>query len=252
MSGETKKKCFVVSPIGDDSTPERAKQKKHANTVLKSFIKPALKGLIDEVVRADEISEPGDINRQVLERLANDDLVVADLSFHNPNVFYELAIRHMLGKPYVQIIHKDEKIPFDIGSKRTIKFDPGDIDSLEETRGQIRKQAEACLAPGFKVETPLGYAMDVHRLGHGDASGRVLSQLLEKVETIELRTRRDQHQDLVDALVEDPRMLKDSPLRQAIAASIGDGFTPTQLRTLRTLMPLDFPRKPKKLKKSKS
>jgi hypothetical protein len=38
------KRCLVISPIGDDSTPERAKQKKHANTVLKTFIQPALKG----------------------------------------------------------------------------------------------------------------------------------------------------------------------------------------------------------------
>lgn len=182
MSQEPRKKCFVVSPIGDDSTPERAKQKKHANTVLKSFIKPALKGVVDEVVRADEISEPGDINQQILERLANDDLVVADLSFHNPNVFYELAIRHMLGKPYVQMIQRGERIPFDIGQKRTIMFDITDLDALEETREQIRKQAEACLAPGFKVDTPLGVAVTVESLRADDPVQRSLSFILEKLD----------------------------------------------------------------------
>lgn len=178
------KKCFVISPIGDDSTPERAKQKKHANTVLKTFIRPALKGFIDEVVRADEIAEPGDINRQVLERLVTADLVIADLSFHNPNVFYELAVRHMLGKPYVQLINKGENIPFDIGSKRTIRFDTGDLDGLEETRAQIRQQAEACFVPGFKVDTPLGYAIDVQTLREGDATQRTLSTVLERIDLV--------------------------------------------------------------------
>jgi hypothetical protein len=44
----------------------------------------------------------------------NDPLAIADLSDPNPNVFYELAIRQAIGKPLVQIIQKDEKIPFDV------------------------------------------------------------------------------------------------------------------------------------------
>ena len=45
-----------------------------------------------EAVRADEIAEPGSITSQIMQRIFDDDLVVADLTDHNPNVFYELSV----------------------------------------------------------------------------------------------------------------------------------------------------------------
>jgi hypothetical protein len=56
--------------------------------------------------------------------------VIADLSFHNPNVFYELALRHAVRKPIVQISRTADRLPFDIGQFRTIVVDTTDIYSL--------------------------------------------------------------------------------------------------------------------------
>lgn len=177
------RKCFVISPIGDDSTPERKEMKEHANLVLEHFIKPALKDVVGLVQRADEISKPGDINRQVLDALASYDLVVADLSYHNANVFYELAIRHMLGKPYVQMIRKGDRIPFDVGQQRTIFFDPRSIPELETTRKLIRDFAEASLVG--PVETPLGAAVSVDSLKSDDPVQRSLSLILDKLDRLD-------------------------------------------------------------------
>ena len=81
--------CFYVTPIGDDGSEER----KHSDLFLGSIIEPALEQFQLKVVRADAIDKPGVITRQIIDYLLRARLVVADLSFHNPNVFYELAIR---------------------------------------------------------------------------------------------------------------------------------------------------------------
>jgi hypothetical protein len=110
MTNTAKKTCFVIAPIGEPSseTPERS------NTVFDFIVKPAVQaaGYADPV-RADLLPEPGIITNQVIQRLLKDDLVIADLTDSNPNVFYELAVRHTIRKPIVQIIRRDERIPFD-------------------------------------------------------------------------------------------------------------------------------------------
>jgi hypothetical protein len=80
--------CFYITPIGDEGSEAR----KHSDLFLGSLVEPALSTLALKVVRADNIAEPGIITRQVIEHLLRSRLVIADLSFHNPNVFYELAL----------------------------------------------------------------------------------------------------------------------------------------------------------------
>ncbi|MEZ4720316.1 MAG: hypothetical protein R2813_00395, partial [Flavobacteriales bacterium] len=95
--------CFYVTPIGDEDSEFR----RHSDLILGSIVEPALEEAFGlKVVRADAIDKPGVITRQVIDYLMRSRLVVADLSFHNPNVFYELAIRHAARLPVVQIIRK--------------------------------------------------------------------------------------------------------------------------------------------------
>ena len=104
------KNCFVISPIGEPDSETR----KRADQILKHVVKPAVGECGYTAVRADEIDKPGIITSQVIQRVVTDPLVVADLTERNPNVFYELAIRHALRKPLVQLIKKGEQIPFDV------------------------------------------------------------------------------------------------------------------------------------------
>lgn len=119
--------CFVIAPVGEPDSDVR----KRSDQILKHVIQPAVKGLGFDAVRADQISEPGIITTQVIQHIIDDPLVVADLSGRNPNVFYELAIRHALRKPYVQLIQRGERIPFDVAAIRTIEVDHRDLDSVE-------------------------------------------------------------------------------------------------------------------------
>ena len=74
-------------------------------------------------------------------RILSDPLVVADLTDHNPNVFYEVAIRHAMQKPLVQLIDENQRIPFDVSDVRTIKVDITDLDSVERCKEMLQSRS---------------------------------------------------------------------------------------------------------------
>jgi hypothetical protein len=161
----TKKTCFIISPIGDDGTEIR----KRADQVLKHVITPAVSSAGYDPVRADKISEPGMITGQVIQHIVDSPLVIADLTGMNPNVFYELAVRHAIRKPLVQIIQKGEKIPFDVAGMRTIGVDHRDLDSVEEAKVEIQKQIKA--VEGKKpeqIESPISVSIELQSLKQSD------------------------------------------------------------------------------------
>ena len=132
------KTCFVISPIGDEGTEER----EHANEIYE-LIEDATRNLEYNCDRADKIDAPGKINTQVLERVVDSDLVIADLTRQNPNVFYELAVRHTHNKPTVQIIKNTDNIPFDLFDQRTVEISFDDYSSSKESRSKIKEQIRA-------------------------------------------------------------------------------------------------------------
>lgn len=147
--------CFFIAPIGEDDSEHR----KHSDLFLSSIVEPAIDSLGLKVVRADSIDKPGLITNQVVEYILRSKLVVADLSFHNPNVFYELALRHVSRLPTIQIVRKGDRIPFDIGNFRTIVLDCTDIytlvPKLETYKSEIAAQARRVLEDPDSVENPV-------------------------------------------------------------------------------------------------
>jgi hypothetical protein len=72
--------------------------------VLDRIIKPVVAGFEGYYVeRADQNTRLGIIASQLIKDLLEADLVVADLSFHNPNVFYEIGICHVWRKPIIHV-----------------------------------------------------------------------------------------------------------------------------------------------------
>jgi hypothetical protein len=148
--------CFVIAPIGDEGSIDR----KHSDLVLGSLIEPALeKGFALRIVRSDKISKPGVISAQVIDHLVRSPLVIADLSYSNPNVFYELALRHAVRRPVVQLIRSTDRLPFDVGQFRTVVIDMTDIYTLvpqiETYRAEIARQCRAALEEDGPAESPL-------------------------------------------------------------------------------------------------
>lgn len=109
MPAAEKPICFAIAPIG----PKDSDIRKRSDKVLKHIFKRALAKKY-KVLRGDDIDEPGMITSQVLRAVQDSPLVVADLTGHNPNVLYELAVRHAIEKPIIHAIEpKVSKIPFD-------------------------------------------------------------------------------------------------------------------------------------------
>ena len=128
-----KKTCFVIMPFGADST----ESKKRFDGVYKGIIVPAVREAGYEPVREDITGTPGSIPKSIIQKLATSEMVVADLSGMNPNVFYELGIRHVFSKcGTVLLIHKSEKIPFDNATHRVVLY-TNELDDLESTHKQI-------------------------------------------------------------------------------------------------------------------
>jgi hypothetical protein len=130
------KLCFVICPIGEDSSIER----KHSDLLLRHLIEPVVDAFGYKVIRADKIEKSGLITQQIFENLVKADLCIADLSFNNPNVFYELGVRHMSQLPTIQVIKKGDKIPFDVSHGRTIIIDTSDVYTLIDRIDSAKKE----------------------------------------------------------------------------------------------------------------
>ena len=177
------RECFVISPIGEAESETR----KRSDQVLRHIIRPAVEECGYKAVRADEIDKPGIITSQVIQHVVSDPLVIADLSETNPNVFYELAIRHAIKKPLVQIIQKGERIPFDIAGTRTIHFDHRDLDSVDEAKKGIIEQVKWVEQNPSDIETPISLSLDLQVLRQSeDPENRSLAEIVALINSMRL------------------------------------------------------------------
>lgn len=178
---ERQPQCFVISPIGDEDSDTR----KRSDQVLKHIIRPAAEACGYKAERADEIDKPGLITSQVITRVVQDELVIADLTEMNPNVFYELALRHAVRKPLVQIIQKGERIPFDVAGTRTIHVDHTDLDSADNARLAIEKQIKALESDPEDMETPISVSLELQHLKQSDnPEDRNLADVISEITEI--------------------------------------------------------------------
>jgi hypothetical protein len=178
-----KKICFVISPIGEDGSETRER----SDQVLKHIITGPAEQLGYEVIRADKISEPGIITTQIIEHIVDADLVIADLTEKNPNVFYELALRHAIRKPLVQMIKKGEAIPFDVAATRIIQFDLHNLDSVAAAKEDILSQVKSLEAGKSEVHNPISVSLDLKVLKEsGSIEERSLADVVEAISDLRL------------------------------------------------------------------
>jgi hypothetical protein len=173
------KKCFVITPIGSEGSETRQK----SDDVLKYIIKPALEEIGYHVERADESSDSGSISKSIIQNILTNDLVIADLTGHNPNVFYELAIRHATGKPFIQIIEKGEKIPFDVFDIRTISYELN-LNGVEGAKISIKQFANN-LEYSNPISTPISEVSSLLNLSINSENLNASETLINELQRID-------------------------------------------------------------------
>lgn len=132
------KTCFVVSPIGDVGSAIRI----NADKLFKYIISPVCKSCGFEPVRVDQINDSDSITQTIIDKLLSSELVIADISGHNPNVFYEMGYRKCTDKPIIHLKKQGESIPFDVNTVRTFEYDLTDLDNVEETKKRLEQTIE--------------------------------------------------------------------------------------------------------------
>jgi len=118
--------CFVVMAISEqknDGHEVKADElKSKYDNLIKKAVLEARPNI--EIIRADEVSEQGTITTDILTRLLFSDFVIVDITYPNPNVYYELGIRHCCKLGTILIKDKDisTHAPFDVSHERYIEY----------------------------------------------------------------------------------------------------------------------------------
>ena len=137
--------CFVLMPFGKKM--DAAGRVTNFDSVYNKIIAPAVARAGLEPIRADEEKVGGTIHKPMFERLMLCHYAVADITGANPNVFYELGIRHaMRPRSTVIVFGEGTVLPFDIALVRGIAYKTdgaGEPVNVEATLGQIAGQLEA-------------------------------------------------------------------------------------------------------------
>ena len=110
----TRKTIFVLMPITTDWSQGIYEFIKRSVNQVKEFI--------FQVIRADEINQPGHISSQIVEAIANCNLIIADITDCNPNVMWELGYAQALKRGCVIINQKVADSPFDLSDIRQLQY----------------------------------------------------------------------------------------------------------------------------------
>ena len=140
---QTSANAFVLMPFDDDFVP-----------VYTGLIKHSLEPIGFVVQRADDIDSQRNILQDILDKISNSDLVVADLTGLNPNVFYELGLAHAFRKPVILLTQVIEDVPFDLKSYRIIQYSTH-FDTIDRARETLKSYGEGFLRGDIHFGSPV-------------------------------------------------------------------------------------------------
>lgn len=151
------KKAFVLMPFSDD-----------LSEVYEFLIKSALEDANYSVKRADDIKSQSNIIEDIVHGIMDSDLIIADLTDSNPNVYYELGIAHALQKNVVLITQEIEELPFDLRSYRVIGY------ATHFSRmSSAKKELTAIAIEAFNDNLPFGNPVKDYGLGYKQADSNI-------------------------------------------------------------------------------
>jgi len=116
-----KKQVFVIMKFGD----------KTLDSAYTEVFEPIIEQFKYKPLKIDEIQDSGSITNQILEEIAQSEIVLADLTGERPNCYYEAGFAYAIGKEIILTIHKGSSIHFDLAGHRFIEW---------ETEGELRRK----------------------------------------------------------------------------------------------------------------
>ncbi len=165
-----RKQCFVLMPFAPKYTE-----------VYAEVYRPVCASNGLDCWRVDEISRPGSITRDIVEGIVDAEVIIADLTSQNPNVFYELGISHAVGQQTIMTTQSLADVPFDIRSYRVLVYEQTltgcrklgrDLDQalkellvvMDRTSNPVQEVVSARSLIGLRKRTPIVKHIDVVNL----------------------------------------------------------------------------------------
>jgi hypothetical protein len=237
-------KCFIIMPFGNPDLDSAQFDK--LNSIYSDWIKNTIENIDlssskEKIIcyRANEEFHSGEIISHIIENLINSDLVIADLTGKNPNVFYELGVRHAVKNNTILISEEINDIPFDLRHLRTIsyKYTP---DKMLKFKKELEETVKTIFSQPEKIDNP------VRRYLYDSEAGKILSNpqppgfdfykivLTEMNQLkIEIKNQFLETQNLVNSLTESRmnnsnQVIKDLSLLEGhwINSEIGSNYYP--------------------------
>jgi hypothetical protein len=112
------------------------------NTFYREVIRQQAEASGFDVVRIDEKPGPGIIFQDIQREIEQAEIVIAEITPANPNVFYELGYAHALGKPTILLARRGSELPFDIQSYRVVFYNDT-IGGKPEVERSLRRHLDA-------------------------------------------------------------------------------------------------------------
>jgi predicted nucleotide-binding protein len=149
MSDTSGKICFVSMPSGVKIDLDSGNAVDF-DTIYQLIISPAAHAAGYSAVKADDALTQLD---QVIDLITTADLFIGDLSTNNPNVYYEVGLRHMTSMPCLLIASKDAKIPFDVAWHRVLRY--SDLAEFSADRDRLAASISALEGAGPHAGSPI-------------------------------------------------------------------------------------------------
>lgn len=200
-------RLFVAMPYGTRSGPldyDRPEETVEIpfDRVWEGILKQAIPAGF-EFERADELSEAGLIDRLYIKCLLEADVVLADLTLFNPNVYYEVGIRQALArKGTVLVACKGTKLPFDLRNQAYLEYDPFDSTTIAGFISKLRRAIEkAALQQLASPVHQLVPGLFVRTYEAGQDPDAVIHDLKQRIEQLEQELRDRQSKDEEERLL---------------------------------------------------
>jgi hypothetical protein len=178
-------RCFVIRGFGEKKDAKG--QPINFDNVHQELIMPALRACKLSGDTTVEVVGAGQIQQDMFQLILQADVVVCDVTVHNPNVFYELGVRHALRKKHTVLIRgkpSADATPFDISGVRYITYQ---IDDPGSARQELIDAINASLARDRETDSPVFLMMP--QLPVADVS-RITTVPLSFIEEVQLAIAR--------------------------------------------------------------
>ncbi len=147
---QQRKRCFVIMPISET----KSCTEEEWTHIFDQMIKPAVTG--SKLGFTCDRVKPmtGNLIKDILNELNTADVVIADLTDRNPNVFYELGVRHTLRNRTILVAQNEDDIPSDLQSYWVVIYEKG-LAGVENFKRKIREILKGMRDNPEKADSPV-------------------------------------------------------------------------------------------------